>query len=114
MYVYRIRSFLGSYLLQLGGRLDAIIFTAGVGENSSLIRAKVLSDLSHFGIVLDEEANNACVGPACARDGVDVVRISSSTVASPAVLVVNTNEELEIALQVCSIIDKNELAVSKL
>lgn len=107
MYAYRVRAFLGSYLVHLGGRVDALIFTAGVGENSSLMRSKVLENLSPLGIAVDEKANKACVGPASARGGADVVRINGDTGPfHTAVLVVNTNEELEIAEQACAVIDR--------
>jgi acetate kinase len=56
VYVHRIRSYVGAYLVQLGS-LDALVFTAGVGENSPVLRAAVTKGLGAFGIVMDEKAN---------------------------------------------------------
>ncbi|MGB9755459.1 MAG: acetate kinase [Desulfurella sp.] len=54
---YEIRKYLGSYFFALNGYLDAIVFTAGVGENSPLLRYMVLRKLENLGIVLDKEKN---------------------------------------------------------
>mgnify|MGYP003772174639 FL=1 len=89
VYVHRLRHYLGAYLAQLGG-VDAIVFTAGVGENSPDVRAGALAGLGGLGIHLDA-ARNASRLPEPRR---------ISTDDSPvAVLVVPTNEELEIARQ---------------
>ncbi len=86
-YAYRIRKYIGAYALALGA-LDAVVFTAGVGENDDRMRAKVLDGLEQLGIVLDPQRNAdpKQLGP--------VVSAPESTVS---VLVVPTNEELEIA-----------------
>ncbi len=86
-YAYRIRKYIGAYALALGS-LDAIVFTAGVGENDERMRAKVLDGLDGLGISLDPSLNAdpRALGP--------VVSTPDSRVA---VLVVPTNEELEIA-----------------
>jgi acetate kinase len=89
VYHHRLRHYLGAYLAQLGGA-DAIVFTAGVGENSPLTRTAAVNGLEGFGIELDEQLNAA---PA---RGARVVSSPSSTVK---ILVVPTNEELEIARQ---------------
>lgn len=87
MYEYRLRKYIGSYTAAMNG-VDAIVFTAGVGENASLLREKLLNNLTFLGIELDAEANKV-------RSG-DPRRIS--TVDSKVqVLVVPTNEELVIA-----------------
>ncbi|MEK6558174.1 MAG: acetate/propionate family kinase, partial [Candidatus Margulisiibacteriota bacterium] len=57
MEVYRLKKYIGAYLAVLG-RVDAIVFTAGVGENSAIIRSNTLHGLEPFGIVLDEERND--------------------------------------------------------
>ena len=89
MYVYRLRKYIGSYTAALG-RLDALVFTGGIGENAAPIRSAVCRDLTLFGIGIDEARNNA---PArTARE----IQASGSRVK---VLVIPTNEELEIALQ---------------
>lgn len=89
IYRHRVREYLGAYLVELG-RVDTIIFTAGVGENSPETRAGVLEHLQNFGIDIDPELN--------AVRGHEVRRISTPTSAI-TVLVVPTNEELEIARQ---------------
>ena len=60
VYVYNIVKFIGSYIAALGG-VDAIVFTAGIGENSPVIRKLVLERLSYLGIKVDEEANNLVI-----------------------------------------------------
>ena len=89
VYRHRIRRYLGAYLVHLGG-LDAIVFTAGVGENNVLLRRRVLAGLSFLGITVDEE-RNAVVSKQ--------PRIISTDGSPVTVLVVPTNEELEIARQ---------------
>lgn len=89
VYRHRIRRYLGAYLVHLGG-LDAIVFTAGVGENNVLLRRRVLAGLSFLGITVDEE-RNAVVSKQ--------PRIISTDGSLVTVLVVPTNEELEIARQ---------------
>jgi acetate kinase len=58
MYCYRIRRYIGSYLPVLD-RLDALVFTGGIGENSPHIRPRSCLGLEHLGFALDEDANNA-------------------------------------------------------
>lgn len=89
VYAHRLRAYIGAYLGQLGG-VDVISFTAGVGENSPLVRATALRTFGFAGIEIDPERNQA------RSPGIRVI----STDASPVtVLVVPTNEELEIARQ---------------
>ncbi len=87
MYSYRLRKYIGSYTAAMNG-LDVLIFTAGVGENSATLRAKVCSQLSFFGVELDEQAN---VSP---ERGDRTISTSQSRVQ---VLIIPTNEELVIA-----------------
>lgn len=89
IYVHRVRQYVGSYMLQLG-RLDAISFTAGVGENHVGIRRDTMADLENFGIRIDDARNNNEAGVKGPR------RISTDD-STVAVLVVPTNEELAIA-----------------
>jgi acetate kinase len=91
VYCYRIRKYVGAYLAALGGA-DAIAFTAGVGENDPLVRARSLAGLERLGIVVDEERNRA---------GETVI---SSDGAAVAVLVIATNEELEMATQAATFV----------
>jgi acetate kinase len=89
VYVHRIRKYLGAYLAVLG-RADAIVFTAGVGENDPEIRRRVVAGLEMVGVAIDGERNAATRG---SRVPVDL----SFRGAPIRVLVVPTNEELEIA-----------------
>jgi acetate kinase len=86
LYVYRIGRELGSLAAALGG-LDAIVFTAGIGENSRALRERVCRDAAWLGVELDVAANDA------ARD---VARISTPA-SRTAAWVIPTNEELMIA-----------------
>ena len=56
MYCYRIQKYIGAYAAVLGG-IDAVVFTAGVGENAWYVREKVCASLSQLGIVLDSHEN---------------------------------------------------------
>ena len=87
MYAYRIKKYIGAYAAVLNG-LDAIIFTAGVGENDANIRMLVCAGMTFLGIKIDEEKNNV-------RSG--VIREINTKDSAVKVLIVPTNEELEIA-----------------
>ncbi|WP_440708343.1 acetate/propionate family kinase [Herbiconiux sp. YIM B11900] len=90
VYLHRIKGYVGAYYAQLG-RVDAVVFTAGVGENNAFVRAGALAGLSELGIEVDEELN-----AAPSSEGARRISPPSSRVQ---VLVVPTNEELEIARQ---------------
>jgi acetate kinase len=89
MYCYRIRKYIGAYYAVLG-HLDALVFTAGIGENSPQIRLQCCAGLERFGIRIDDARN------AQAATGVQEIQTADAPVR---VLVVPTNEELEIAHQ---------------
>jgi acetate kinase len=89
VYVHRLRAYAGAYLAQLDG-VDVISFTAGVGENSAAVRAGALATLGFAGVRLDAERNET------RARGIRVISTDDSPVT---VLVVPTNEELEIARQ---------------
>ena len=89
MYAYRIKKYIGAYFAVLN-RVDALVFTGGIGENDSGLREKCCSNLEVFGIALNK-ANN--LSPARPQANI------SSAQAKVAVLVIATDEELEIALQ---------------
>ncbi|MCA9832316.1 MAG: acetate kinase [Thermomicrobiales bacterium] len=89
VYCHRLRHYVGAYYAVLG-RVDCIIFTAGVGENAAPIRAQTLAGLEHLGIRIDPERNES---PARG------IRAISSDESMVTVLVIPTNEELEIARQ---------------
>jgi acetate kinase len=89
MAAYRIKQYIGSYITVLKG-LDAIVFTAGVGENSIVLRKMICDDMDFFGIEIDEEKNNIK-----ARKLTEIHSENSKV----KVLIIPTNEELEIAKQ---------------
>ncbi|WP_136055430.1 acetate kinase [Microbacterium sp. K24] len=94
VYIHRLRAYAGSYLAQLGG-VDVISFTAGVGENAARVRAGALATLGFAGVEIDPLRNEA-------RDrGVRRISTDSSRVT---VLVVPTNEELQIARQTAELL----------
>lgn len=87
MFVYSVRKYIGAYAVQMGG-VDAIVFTAGVGENDAKMRAAITKDLEFMGISVNLEKNAASRGVEA-----DV----SADDAKVKVLVIPTNEELMIA-----------------
>ncbi|WP_257159652.1 acetate kinase [Corynebacterium cystitidis] len=87
VYIHQLRRVIGSYMIALG-RVDAITFTAGVGENDHRVRRDALAGLQHYGIKVDPERNET------RADGARQISTDDSTVR---VFVVPTNEELAIA-----------------
>ena len=87
MYCKKITDYIAEYFVELVGA-DVIIFTAGVGENNSVARKKIIENLNVLGIELDEEKNNECHGTF------DKITKDESKIP---VYVVPTNEELMIA-----------------
>lgn len=94
VYVHRIKHYVGAYIALLGS-VDVISFTAGVGENNAALRAAALNGLGALGIEVDAERNSAD-----ARG----TRVISTGTARTMVLVVPTNEELEIARQALELV----------
>lgn len=94
MNVYRIKKYIGSYAAVLNG-IDAIIFTAGIGENSVYIRKAVCTDMEFLGLELDEAKNEIRSNE---------IREINTANSKAKILVVPTNEELEIANQVYDLI----------
>ena len=92
VYVHRLRHYIGAYLAELGGA-DAIVFTAGVGENAAAVREAALTGFQWAGIHLDAARN--------AVRGATVISTDASPVAA---LVIPTNEELEIARQAAALL----------
>ena len=95
LYAYRIKKFIGAYAAILNG-IDAIVFTAGVGENDSNMRESVCSELNYLGIELDPAQNTAYNGE---------LKEINKTNAKVKILVIPTNEEYEIAHQCFGLID---------
>ena len=100
VFCYRIRKYVGAYAAAMGG-LDAIVFTAGVGENSPVVRERVCHDLGFLGVDLDDGKNATERGHA-----VDLATVSSRV----RVLLIPTNEERMIARETMRVI--SESAVS--
>jgi acetate kinase len=94
VYCYRIRKYVGAYAAALG-RLDGLVFTAGIGENSDGVRAGVCQGLEGLGVTLNPNRNRARSGRP---------RTISADDSPVAVLVVPTNEELEIAEQTLTVV----------
>ncbi len=91
VFCHRIRKYVGAYVAVLGG-CDALVFTAGIGEHSALVRARVCAGLGVFGIALDDDRNE--------RSELVISRDDAST----AVLVVPTDEEHAIAEQTARVV----------
>ena len=95
MFTYACKKYVGAYMAALGG-LDAVVFTAGVGENTPHIRASVLADMQAFGIEIDAKKNEY------KNDGA-IHEISADT-SKVKVLVIPTNEELVIARETAALL----------
>ncbi|QTH59563.1 acetate kinase [Corynebacterium hindlerae] len=87
IYIHNLRKYIGAYMIALG-RVDAITFTAGVGENDFHVRADALADMEEFGIIIDPELNEIRSSEP---------RIISAPESKVKICVVPTNEELAIA-----------------
>jgi acetate kinase len=96
VFVHEARRWIGSFFLQLNG-VDALVFTAGIGENRPAFRAAVCAELDQLGIVLDAAKNNSTKG-------------QEATISAPEsrvkVLVIPTNEELVVAREVKRFLEK--------
>ena len=95
MFAYRIKKYIGAYSAALG-RVDALIFTGGIGENDAALRKLVCTGLENLGISIDFETNNQ----RC-----KIITALDTDKATVKTLVVPTNEELEIALQTKEVIE---------
>jgi acetate kinase len=96
---YRVKKYIGAYTFAMGG-IDAIVFTAGVGENSTLMREKICQGLEQMGIVIDPALNTA-KDLGCRRIQSDNSRVK--------ILVIPTNEAKEIALQAIGVLSQVKL-----
>jgi len=95
MFAHRCRQYIGAYFFELGN-IDALIFTAGIGEHDAVTREKCCKNLAGFGIVLDQDKNRVS-----SRDA----RLISTTDSRVKVWVIPTNEELEIARQTMALLN---------
>ena len=94
MFCHRIRHYIGAYYLELG-RVDALVFTAGIGENDDIVRAQVCTNLENLGIEFDTVANAKRAG---------IARLISKPGSRVPVLIVPTNEELAIAEETLKVV----------
>ncbi len=93
VFCYRIKKYIGAYTAALGG-VDAVVFTGGIGENSTDVRKACCENMSYFGITLDDAANESA----------DREKIITTPDSRTKVLVIPTNEELVIALDTMEIV----------
>ena len=93
VFAYRVAKYIGAYVAAMNG-VDAIAFTAGIGENTSFIRAMILEYLGYLGITMDAEANKA--------RGVDTV--ISTPDSKVKVCIIPTNEELAICRETVALL----------
>lgn len=98
VYVHRIVGYIGNYTAQMGG-VDVITFTAGVGENDEIVRARVCEKLEPFGVKLDKEKNLVRSKEP---------RVISTPDSSVIIAVIPTNEELAIARKAAAIAEAGE------
>ncbi|GAA3037409.1 acetate kinase [Streptomyces glomeratus] len=98
IYIHRLKKYIGAYYAVLG-RVDAVAFTAGVGENAAAVRAAAVAGLEELGLAVDDGLN-AVRG--------DAPRLISPASARVAVAVVPTDEELEIATQTYALVGKDD------
>lgn len=91
MYTNRIVEYISKYYVKLNGQVDAIVFTAGVGENDDIVRAEVLKKLGSIGIILDENKNRETI---VRKDREGIITKDDSSIP---VYVLGTDEELMIA-----------------
>ena len=95
VFYYSVKKFIGAYAAALGG-VDAIVFTAGVGENDASARMSIASGLEYMGVKMDEDANN--------------IRGKEAVISAPdskvKVLLIPTNEELMIAMDTAELVRK--------
>ncbi len=95
MFSYRIRKYLGAYAVVLGS-LDAVVFTAGIGENDDIARSMILADLDCLGIELDRGKNEGRIQEA---------KVISTDASRVKAWVIPTNEELQIARETVAVLN---------
>lgn len=98
MFCYRVKKYIGSYYAILG-RVDALIFTGGIGENAPNTRQKICDELKHLGIHINHDLNFQDMRDERCIDGDD---------AKIKTLIIPTNEELEIAIETARVIKENK------
>ncbi len=99
VFCYRIKKYIGAYIAAMGG-VDVIVFTAGIGENSHMVRTTICSGLEGLGVILDAQ-KNVSFDP-CRRE-------ISNPKSKVKILIVPTNEELEIARETMEVLNSQGL-----
>ena len=94
VFCYRVAKYIGSYVAGMNG-VDAIAFTAGIGENTNLVRRKIVAYLGYLGITIDNEVNDATHGDEA---------VISTPDSKVKVCVIPTNEELAIARETVALV----------
>ncbi len=94
VFCYRVAKYIGSYVAAMNG-VDAIAFTAGIGENTNLVRRKIVAYLGYLGITIDNEVNDATHGDEA---------VTSTPDSKVKVCVIPTNEELAIARETVALV----------
>ena len=101
MYHDRIAKYIADYYIELGGKVDAIVFTAGIGENGIESREEIINRLAPLGLSIDKAVNNTIAGYRDVQEG-----IISSKDSKVAIYVVPTNEELMIIKDTYKIVNE--------
>jgi len=96
MFSYRIRKYLGAYAVVLG-RLDAVVLTAGIGENDDVVRSMILGDLDCLGLALDKDKNTGRINKP---------KMISTEASRVQAWVIPTKEELQIARETISVLNQ--------
>ncbi len=97
IFAYRVKKYIGKYAAAMDG-IDAVVFTAGIGENNPGIRKRTIGNMSYLGISIDDTKNNSTIG---------VEQDISTPEARTRVFVIPTNEELAIARKTKKVLDDN-------
>ena len=98
MYVYRVQKSIGSYYAAMT-RTDAVVMTAGIGENSADLRERIFSGLAHMGMILDKERNNV-------EGAIGMNRVISIDDSPIKICVVTTDEEMRIARETDNLVSQ--------
>jgi acetate kinase len=102
MECYRLRKYIGAYIAALDGNVDAVVFTAGVGESGGFIRYPVLKNLEKLGIIIDEEKTKSTTS----KDGEVIISKDTSPIK---IFVIPTDEEIVSIEDTVGIINKKDV-----
>ena len=105
VFIRRVRKYLGAYWMHLNGDVDAVVFSAGIGENSPELRRRICGGMRWAGVHVDESKNEKAVGSS------STVEIQSD-ISKVKILVIPTDEELSIAEQTLEVLGAQEKAAA--